>query len=199
MILLHFNKKLKDEVISILVDTYKNEKYLPIKNGGIDNFYTNYYHKDTEDCILKNYYEQIIEKSLQYLGLKNRCDYDLDFWIQIYNNTTEGFGYHDHFTGTEFLSWIHFIKTPRQKCFHFIDSFGNKQYPDNQSDGDFIFFPCWALHAVDKIEDTDFDRIIASGNIGINHYISGQTLWSSKEDDCGVRWEHHSIGLTLNP
>jgi len=194
MILLHTNCKLNDDVISNLVSTYKKDKYLP----EVDNFYTNYYHKDTEDFILKDYYKNNLKVVLQHLGLENRCEYKIDQWVQVYDNKTEGFGYHDHFTGTEFLSWIHFIKVPKQKCFHFIDSLGNKQYPDNQSDGDFLVFPSWALHAADKVEE-EFDRVVVSGNISIKHYISSPVLWSTVEDESGVRWNCQSMGQTLNP
>lgn len=185
MILFHINFKLGNDTISKLVDTYKQEKYL----SDIDKFYTNYYQKNDEDFILKDFYVNKLKLALKHIGLEGRCEYDMDHWIHIYNNTTEGFGCHDHFTGTEFVSWVHFVKVPQQKCFHFIDSFANKQYPNNQNEGDFLVFPSWALHSADKVEDAG-DRVIVSGNISINKYSTNTMLWDVDRQDYRIVWNH---------
>lgn len=137
---------------------YKTDKYL---NQG---FYTTYYHKDQEKLPLDEFYEGVLTYGLALTSIQNAIDYGLEYWMQIYDNHTEGFAPHNHYTGNELVSWVHFLQTPKQKCFYFIDSFGQKTYPNQQRSGDLILFPSWAYHGVDAVEEPG-DRVVVAGNV----------------------------------
>lgn len=148
------NKKVED------ISTFLNN------NNILSSCYTTYNTDIVYDGIVE-FYSTIHETLMKKLGLYHRSKYEWHFWMQMYNNSTDGHLDHDHFSGREFLSWVHFIKTPNQKCFYFVDSEGNKVYPDTQNDGDFICFPSWVYHGVDKVVEDNINRIVSAGNISI--------------------------------
>ena len=117
------------------------------------------------DRILNDGYINILEKATKDLGLYYRCDYYCDYWTQVYPATPAPLGTHfthDHFSGVELFSWVHFLRPTSKKCFRFLDSHGASIYPE-QKEGDFIIFPSWALHRVDANEE-DEDRVVVAGN-----------------------------------
>jgi|TARA_Y100000033_G_scaffold28805_1_gene27406 hypothetical protein len=128
-----------------------------------------------------SFYEELISNCTKDLGLHHITNYNVSMWMQMYDHTTKGHETHSHFGGSQFISWVHFLQAPDQKCFYFIDSYGNKHYPDHQKEFDFIAFPSWALHGVDKVEDTDITRTVTAGNICIYRYggIGGLDAMSS--------------------
>lgn len=112
----------------------------------------------------------------------------------MYDHTTDGHGTHSHFDGGPALSWVHFVDVPKQKCFYFLDSFGNKHYPNHQSSGDFIVFPSWALHGCDKVSQSE-ERIIAAGNLQFSRYVYDDTEFSSIIFENTVLWVRKSQKL----
>lgn len=166
MIIWNHHDKLSDDII------------VKIKNIAQNNFqksqiiYSTYGNISPCD-LLNHYYEIIQEKMMKDLCLFNRTKYHWDFWVQMYNNNTNGHPDHDHFGADgniiSIISWVHFILTPNQKCFYFVGPDGNKIYPNHQSSGDIIAFPSWSAHGVDKVTENNFDRLIVAGNINLSY------------------------------
>jgi hypothetical protein len=119
---------------------------------------------DRPESILNDFYLQVANKISSDLTLYNRVQFEQSYWMQIYPPNSKGHSRHDHFSGNELFSWVHFIK-PMKPCFHFLVD-GQKIYPPHQNAGDFIVFPSWALHAVDD-NDSNSDRIVIAGNVGM--------------------------------
>ena len=86
-------------------------------------------------------------------------------WGQLYRKSLGGaIDVHNHYSHPrDLLSWVHFVKVPEQKCFYFYIN-GEKIYPDTQGSSDMIFYPSYANHGVDVLEN-DEDRFVVAGNI----------------------------------
>ena len=121
------------------------------------------FHQNSD---VTNFYNSICDQFMRDLGLYDVSKYQRPFWLQSYNSKTDGHRLHNHFSGSEILSWVHFVKVPKQKCFYFLKSEKDKVYP-KQDESKFIVFPSWALHGVDKVKDENNDRIVVSGNINL--------------------------------
>jgi len=154
--------------------------------------WSSYFLYDRPDKILTNFYVKIAERVSKDLTLYERVKYKQAYWMQIYPPKSKGHPQHDHFTGDEIYSWVHFIK-PTENCFHFLVS-GEKVYPPQQNAGDYIVFPSWALHAVDG-NDTNDERIVAAGNVMMEtlrtDYHDGTTKINTchKFSDNALVWE----------
>jgi hypothetical protein len=142
------------------ISTFLNDKKI------LSSCYTTYNTDYLYDGLV-DFYSSIHNSFMNSLGLYHRSKYEWHFWMQMYNSSTDGHLDHDHFSGREFISWVHFIRTPTQKCFYFLNSDGIKIYPETQNDGDFICFPSWVYHGVDKVVDNDVNRIVSAGNVSI--------------------------------
>jgi len=155
------------DIDSDIIENVKNQ----IKNNQtlydpILKYHTTFFSDSDNkpELVLLDYYAKIIKKVTSEVSLFHRSNYIFPFWAQFYTNKSKKFREHDHFSGNEVLSWVHFLTQSSNKCFYFIDSDGNKNYPE-QNKGDFIVFPSWALHAVDPpLED---ERFIIAGNINL--------------------------------
>jgi hypothetical protein len=174
-------------------DELSDDIVLKIKNIVQSNFEENQilystYRNDGPYELLNDYYATIQEKMMKDLGLFHRTKYYWNFWVQMYNNKTNGHPEHDHFSGNNIISWVHFIQVPDQKCFYFIDSDGNKTYPNYQSSGDIIAFPSWMLHGVDKVSENNFDRIILAGNIAISYIKQSNEVFESNSFHDTILW-----------
>ena len=167
----------KDEIDSLVSDLKKDDRSF----GKEIKFYSSYYLPVSErpEKRLTSVYNDIITKGSKQLGLFNRADLAVPFWMQVYPKDGGAHKFHMHFCGQEILSWVHFLRPSSKKCFHFINHNGNKVYPENQKPGDFIVFPSWALHAVDVNTD-ESDRVVVSGNVGIE-FISESFVKRSEE------------------
>ena len=150
-------------------------------------FYSTYGNTEHYE-LLNDYYAMIQEKMMKDLGLFHRTKYHWHFWIQMYNNQTDGHGDHDHFEGDTIISWVHFIRTSNQKCFYFIDSNNHKTYPDYQSSGDMICFPSWASHGVDRVMENNFNRLIVAGNIRISYIEQSDEVFESNSFNDTILW-----------
>tara|TARA_B100002019_G_scaffold100345_1_gene86460 strand:- start:285 stop:905 length:621 start_codon:yes stop_codon:yes gene_type:complete len=152
------------------------------------------YNRDPSEFPLYPRYEKVFEKILKDLGLYDIVSYNAYLWGQLYDKDSKGHGAHCHFTGSEILSWVHFLKIPEQRCFYFLTSGGNKIYPEHQSQNDMIVFPSWAIHGVDPLENPDEIRVVTAGNITFSSYYGGvcqdlvqtkfenTTLWVNKNE-----------------
>ena len=183
-------KKMKPSLLKGCQDYLKG---VPTDEG---NYSTTYYYglNDTNvKAPIIDFYDKLVTKCTKELGLYHISACNLTFWMQMYNHTTKGHSTHSHFAGTECISWVHFLQVPDQKCFYFMDSYGNKHYPDHQKQFDFIAFPAWALHGVDKVEDPGISRTVTAGNISLNSYgfdgldmvankFENTTLWVKRSE-----------------
>lgn len=118
-------------------------------------------------------YQKIFDRILKDYGVYETTTYYGHIWVQMYNSTTESHLAHTHYSGGEAFSWVHFIDTPKQKCFYFLDSSGKKHYPEQQKSGDFIVFTPWTPHGIDPVEEDGFDRIVSAGNVFFSQFQFG--------------------------
>ena len=174
MIIHSFNDQLSDTLVEELSKTIKVDMYQhPPVDGGFP-FYSSYNVgkvRHFPDAI-ERYYDDKFRRILYHLDLLGRTVNDVYKWCQIYNKSTGGKGHppHTHFSGDQLLSIVHFVRTPNQKCFYFVNG-DQKYYPDTQNSGDFIVFPSWASHGVDAVEVDNNDRIIVSANVHCKEYM----------------------------
>tara|TARA_B100000035_G_scaffold70500_1_gene57877 strand:- start:505 stop:1113 length:609 start_codon:yes stop_codon:yes gene_type:complete len=135
-------------------------------------FYSTYFIGNRPEYIFEKYYRSIVDKIVFDFDLKHRLEYSCNFWMQVYDpNESDQHHVHDHFTSQELFSWVHFVRPTKQKCFYFTDSDGNKSYP-KQDKNDFIAFPPWVNHGVDRPDDDiDVDRVVIAGNVMFDSII----------------------------
>ena len=117
------------------------------------------------------YYDGIVSDVCKDLTLYNRGIFSNYYWIQVYTQNGGSIGIHHHHKENGVFSWVHFIKPSSKKCFYFINHEGQRIYPEEQNEGDFIVFPSWAAHAADPNQDKD-DRIIIAGNVFTSAMLS---------------------------
>lgn len=146
-------------------DAVSELKSIPETYDPTLNYHTSYFvHPDRRpERGFTEFYSQILDEVITDVGLKHRAEIFYEMWMQVYTKDSKSFSKHDHFSGNELLSWVHFVEPSSKPCFHFLDSKKNKIYPDQKA-GDFIVFPSWVLHEVDP-PDEDDDRVVISGNI----------------------------------
>jgi len=165
MIIWRTNQSLSDGLYSEMLESIESNH----KNK--EEFFTTFYDKNNLDVFnnLVPFYGEIISNMMTDLGLEHISRYQYTVWMQMNNSLTNSHNPHSHFVGAESISWVHFVNVPDQKCFYFQDSNNSKTYP-NQNTGDFIAWPSWAIHGVDQVKQSNFDRIICAGNISFTEY-----------------------------
>jgi len=148
------------------------------------NHFSSYYlecHQRPEN-VLHELYREITNHVLKNLTLSNRVEHwGETYWMQVYPPGSKGHGIHDHFTGNEAYSWVHFLR-PIKKSFYFLID-GNKVYPKQQNPGDYIVFPSWALHGVDTNESSQ-ERVVIAGNLILNTLIVNYSSEKQKITRC---------------
>ena len=180
----------KDEIDSLVSDLKKDDRSF----GKEIKFYSSYYLPVSErpEKRLTSVYNDIITKGSKQLGLFNRADLAVPFWMQVYPKDGGAHKFHMHFCGQEILSWVHFLRPSSKKCFYFIDSDGKQIYP-HQNEGDFIMFPAWAMHGVDPNTD-DEDRCVVAGNIILDKIeCPGLSSLSHRVTDNIILWETKTV------
>ena len=199
MILWSGNYVIEESTIEPMVDKLKT---YPKAYNHKFNHHSSYYlnHQDRPENCLHTFYLEILNQVTKDLTLYNRIRFKYPFWMQVYGkNTRSNHGQHDHFSGGEALSWVHFIQPTAQKCFHFVDVNGENVYP-KQDKGDFIVFPASALHRVDN-NTSNQARIIIAGNVGfeqisVEHVDNVIQVSTLTEVSKFVRvWETYEEGL----
>ena len=120
------------------------------------------------DQELMNLYVPKLKSVMKMFGLLDRTSmYSYtSIWGQLYKKDLGAIiDVHNHYSGdtSALISWVHFIKVPKQKCFYFQYN-DKKVYPETQNDSDIIFYPSYAMHGVDKMTEGD-ERFVVVGNI----------------------------------
>ena len=86
---------------------------------------------------------------------------------------------HQHFTGSEIISFNHIIDASPEKCFYFLNDDGDKIYPGEQNSGDIFAWPPWRIHGV---ENAKTHRLIIAGNIMLRTYVRPcEGMWRYEE------------------
>ena len=171
MIIWRKNKKLPQELMNrtkssieknhlIKSKYFTTYSYTALQDGNVNSTLVKY---------LLPFYNETIKEMMIDLGMYDRCGYTYSLWAQMYNSTTTTHNVHQHYGHGEIISWVHFIQTPRQRCFYFLNGRNEKIYP-KQNSGDIIAWPPWLLHGVDPIKRKNFNRIISAGNISLTSY-----------------------------
>ena len=182
MIIWTKNKRLPSDLYHKVTETIK------LNHKDKEKYYTTYFEgakTDEQISFFKDivpFYGERIEDMMKDIGTYHITKYSFAMWMQMSNSNTNTHSIHFHFQGFEQISWVHFINVPDQPCFYFYNSRNEKIYPPTQKTGDMIAFPPWALHGVDQVEEKNFDRIIAAGNIWFNK------VWS---DSLGKEYDLH--------
>ena len=145
-----------------------------VSAGDIDKRFTSLTHqthvKFIDKDLLKIYVPKI-KRVMKLMGLINEKNkptplYSFgSIWGQLYNKDLRGkIDIHNHYmTPNNLLSYVHFIKTPPQKCFYFQVG-DEKIYPETQNESDLIVYPSYASHGVDTMT-CGTDRFVVAGNV----------------------------------
>ena len=120
---------------------------------------------------LLDFYADIIKKMMKEIGMYKRCKYGFELWAQYYNSKTYGHDPHDHFIGSEIISFNHIVKPSKTKCFYFLNDDQEKNYYGKQNSGHFYAWPPWRVHGVDRVEEENTNRLIVAGNVSLYEYI----------------------------
>ncbi len=173
----HKNIKFSNtETTKVINDIKKVGKELIIRDEKLIStfFFKNHCRPDK---IWISKYDEIMADIVKEAGMFTSCQYMWLFWSQLYfQNAFHGVHNHvgheesiSHIKGyKDFISWVHFIKTPKQKCFRFTDKNGKYFYPEEQNDGDLIVFPSYIWHEVLPLQ-TNEERFVTAGNIAFTH------------------------------
>ena len=184
--------------IDSIRDRYKQDEYKCTAEN--DCHYWSSFFK--QDQFLKEVYENKILQCLKHIPMSTSRGYlqnpILEYWVQIYDDKAAG-GHptHDHWIPDCIISFVHFIKVPKQNCFYFKAD--EKMYP-KQEEGDIIFFPSWATHGVDPVINCN-DRIVLAGNISIGSFItktsdSQKIRWKLTKSKDSYLWESTALTNT---
>ena len=167
---------LSDSVVNHLKNKYADPYFLK-GDEGWGQHYTGYHKNPNNTSItvngkfvdqeLLNIYVPKLKDVLKMIGLYGSGSiYSYSsIWGQLYKKELGAIiDVHNHYRHpSQLVSWVHFVDVPDQKCFYFMLG-DQKVYPDTQSSSDIIFYPSYALHGVDKMEEGD-DRFVVAGNI----------------------------------
>ena len=169
------NKKIPNDlykqIVSRIEEDYSNRK----------EFYTSYDDKSKVDFtdLLVPYYGNVIEEIMKDLGMYKRSTYNYNLWVQMYNSQTTTHEPHQHFTGSEIISFNHIIDASPEKCFYFLNDDGDKIFPGEQKSGDIFAWPPWRIHGVKNAKS---HRLIIAGNIMLRTYIRPcEGMWRYEE------------------
>ena len=129
---------------------------------------SSYFLKQHErpDKIWEHAYQEIMEGVVRQIGMYTTTRYIFEYWSQLYYRNV-GHGPHQHSqpekrTHGE-ISWVHFLKTPEEKNFMFLNQDGQVFIPEEQNDGDLICFPSYLWHQV-LPNKSNTQRFVVAGN-----------------------------------
>ena len=175
---LYKNIKFPDlEVANVIKNIKKIGKELIDRD---EKLISTFYYKDFErpDRVFTERYDEIMQDIVKEQGMFTSTKYLWLFWSQLYfhngchpvhNHATHNDESIKHIKDyKDFVSWVHFIKTPNEKCFRFIDKDGQCYYPEEQNNGDLIVFPSYLWHEVTPNISKE-ERFVTAGNIAFTY------------------------------
>ena len=135
-----------------------------------DDFFTSYRDEDFEVQGLMDFYSGVVKEMMINIGMYNRSRYEFQLWTQRYNDQTTAHWPHDHFSGSEIISFNHIIDASEKKCFYFLDDNDKKIYAGKQDSGHFFAWPPWRVHGADQVTEPNTNRLIVAGNVALLSY-----------------------------
>ena len=162
---LHDNIQLPNNEVEEVISEIKNSNFdlLCTRDiGTLSTYHIPFYSRP--DNIWKEKYEKIFENIVKNLGLYEGINYTYDFWSQVYTKHAVHLPHH-HYCKVPTISFVHFVKPTKEKCFSFLDNQGNDYVIKEQNEGDLICFPSYLWHRVKN--KTDDLRFVVAGNINI--------------------------------
>ena len=202
------NKKMPNDLHKRLVDIVgmENSHYINYDgSSGVtnatyknvqDDFFTSYRDEiDTKVDGLVEFYSEVVKEMMIDLGMYNRSRYEFQLWTQRYNDQTTAHWPHDHFSGSEIISFNHIIDPTEKKCFYFLDDNENKIYAGKQDTGHFFAWPPWRVHGADQVTEPNVNRLIVAGNVALLEYydMDGYRLTCDEPAGGTYVWKQTSL------
>jgi len=166
--MIFWRSNLKADFVERLAEFIANNSMVNKPYIGKTKYWSSYYAGGIEDESLAKeadlFYAEQCVRMTKDMGVHGFMPYEQQYWFQAYNNETTSHNIHTHFGKGALISWVHILKATDKKCFFFVDSYGERHYPE-QEENDIFAFPSWAMHGVEPVEEDNVTRIIAAGNI----------------------------------
>ena len=144
-----------------------------MKNERLYSSYKMLNHSEEEKVFLdesNKFYSRLANLIITRMGLSGRVQHKMQYWFQVTNLYTSGHVEHEHFSGNEIFSFVHFIQVDENSpCFTWVMSEPANNWKPGEKNGDIIVFPPWAAHKVDR-PSSKTKRIVVAGNIVLTKY-----------------------------
>lgn len=167
-----FPEKEIDQVIDGVIK--KNEELIRRDEPLLSSYFFKFHERP--DKIWRDKYHTIMEGITKEMGMFSTTKYVFEYWSQLYYKNV-GHPSHHHVdperSSLGEISWVHFHRTPKEKCFMFVDHNGQVFTPEEQNDGDIICFPNYLWHQVFPNKN-DSQRFVCAGNLLFIHIDSNE-------------------------
>ena len=165
------NIKFPDNEIEQVIEGIKNcsEELIVRDEGLLSSFYFKMHQRP--DKIWRDRYHTIMEDITKSMGMFSSTKYIFEYWSQLYYKNV-GHPPHHHVDPEQLflgkISWVHFIRTSKEKSFMFVDGNGQVFTPKEQNEGDIIYFPSYLWHQVFP-NKSNSQRFVCAGNLSFIH------------------------------
>ena len=170
------NIKFPEEEVNQVIDgvVKKNEELIKRDEPLLSSYFYKFHERP--DKIWRDKYHTIMENITKEMGMFTTTKYVFEYWSQLYYKNV-GHPSHHHVDaerlGLGEISWVHFHRTPKEKCFMFVDHNGQVFTPEEQNDGDIICFPNYLWHQVFP-NKSNSQRFVCAGNLLFIHIDSNE-------------------------
>ena len=171
----HGNIKFPEkEINKVIEESITLSEVRPMNAGKIpDNTHLTTFFLEADkrpDKIWSRRYSKIMENLIKQLGVFTTTQYVYEYWSQLYfKEGLHDVHHHQERADYSAISWVHFLRTPQEKCFVFLDQDGQKYIPEDQHDGDLIFFPSYLWHEVLPPRNNN-KRLVVAGNLHFTYF-----------------------------
>ena len=115
------NILLDEELLEDSIEGVKESRQVEQRHH--DRYFTSFFELNAADSIFNRIYVDVVRRIMIDLGLEGRCLYNIVPWMQVYNSDTnnavtgQSMRVHDHFGGSELLSFVHIVKPTNTNSF----------------------------------------------------------------------------------